>query len=387
MLSLYPITIEFPLTPLRNIEVSSLICVRKHRRMDSCRIVLNIDPDQINPYVTSGSPFRAVWYAEGSQDEFVGYVHSFRPEVDGYRRNMVIVGVGSSYPLFNQSARTFRNITIDQIAKSICDEHRFQLDSDPHTVVLEQILQKEDSDWSMLQRLAEQWGYVLMFHGVTMVYRPLQVVLEDKYLVAERMSTTSMASQSGSKLLSFRPSFSAAGRTGYVRAVGAGSNPLSAETIPWKAAGPDGAFQQVSTGYPVSSELESTMIAVAQDAESRFPFTAEAEVRAPIGAAPFDALHIDHQGSKMTWVVESVKHVITPNSYVGELLLGSDGKDYVKTNAQPRLNVESIVSRGKDVRPAKPVILNTRPYLVGSGTSVVVSDHRWRASVIDVGGI
>lgn len=383
MLSLFPISVEVPLTPLPKMEAFSIICMRRRSAMDTARVLLNALPESVSAYLTAGSPIRVRWYSNGEQDEFVGYVHSLRQQSEGFRKSTVLILISAAYPLFDQSARSFRQVTIDQVAREICDDNRFQLDTAPHPVVIDQILQKSESDWTLLVRLAEQWGYSLLFDGVTMTFRPMQELLEDRYLTAEKFSTANSKVQSDARILSFKPTFSAAGATGDVRAEGSGVSIRTAETISWTASGAPGAFRQTEVEYPVFSELEGTMLGIGQDIASRFPYKAEATIRMPVKAKPLDVYQIAHNDSRMTWVVESVKHVVTGSNYIGEFVLGSDGKDYVPDNPRSGVDVAMLMRLSKSVDRATPVIINAQPYLVGTGVNVVVKDSRWTAEILE----
>jgi len=154
MFRLVPIKITFPLTPLASVDVDTLTVLSKVNYMDAARLHIRMDYEEIQRYVTAGSPLWIRWGKGRRSDLFDGYVHSFRPKSDGYVRSTEIIAVSTAYPMFNESGRTFYDAGIHNVAQEIGDKYRFQVETDPHPVIQSQILQKTDSDWSLLARLA-----------------------------------------------------------------------------------------------------------------------------------------------------------------------------------------------------------------------------------------
>ena len=382
MLSLFPISLEFPFTPLSEVEATSLICLRRMRAMDTARIAVNIRPEDINQVVAAGSPLRVRWYGKGFQDEFVGYVHSFKPIMDGYSQKTVIMAVSAAYPMFDEPGRTFQGVGIHNVAEEIANDYRFQLETEPHPMIQDQILQQDESDWSFLQRLADKWGYVLLFDGVTLIFRPLLSLLEERYRRAERERTDIGVSAEASSVISFRPSFSAAGATPMAQSQGAGVDPLSVQQIEWNQANTGQPFAQQSTEYSITSELEGELVTIAMDAKNRFPYTADMVVQTPVNKGPLDIYQITHEGDRMTWVVQCMKHIVTGDNYIGEAILGSDGNDYVESAMSTQLDVTALIRMTKGSARETPVIVPSRPYYSGSGASVVMQDQRWKSLVM-----
>lgn len=386
MLSIYSIYARFPDTPLEQTACYSLLCLRRIDAIDTARIVLNLRHDQINDYVGPGSPIQIRWSSGGRSDEFYGYVHSFRPVSDGYSHQTVILAVSSAYPLFNESKRTFTQVGIHNIAQEIADDHRFQAEVDPHPLMQEQVLQGSDSDWSLLSRLANDWGYVLLIDGVTLIFRSMDRYMEEKYRLAQNDRTLEQVSNRmfGSNLLEFEPSLTAA-KTSAAPSTGSGVNPISTQWIGW---GEErfGIFQEASTGRAISSELEGELVAQAATTDRYFAHSAKAVMLAPMGKKPLDVYHIQHEGVRMSWMVTSIKHVVTGSDYLADMTLGSDGNDYSDRarGVGDGVDVAALIrNRKRSYRP-QPVIINSRPYYIGTGANAAVSDQRWKARLIKV---
>ncbi len=140
--------------------MTTLKVLRHEYQMDVARVILNVSYDDMNQYVGAGSPLIIRWGSHLRFDEFVGYVHSFRPQIEEITKRTEIIAISAAYPMFNESGKTYTNVGIHNVAQEIGNDYRFQVETDPHPFIHDQILQKSDSDWELLARLAEQWGYV-----------------------------------------------------------------------------------------------------------------------------------------------------------------------------------------------------------------------------------
>lgn len=384
MLSLYPIQVGVPLTPLSNVEGINMACLRRVGGMDTARVVINLKPEDANPYLAAGSPIVIRWFSEGQPDMFVGYVHSFKPMSEGYRQRTVVLAVSAAYPLYDQRHRVHQNIAIHNVAQTIADDYRFQLITEAHPLIQAQILQQEASDWTFLQRLADQWGYMFLFEGVTMIFRPLQRILEENYRRATLEHTESSLSDRPSNVRSFKPTFSAVGEVPAAESLGGGVDPITMKRIEWTEPGQGNIFQQFDSSQPVQGEMEAELTAVARDAKKRFPYSAKMVIQSPIGKKPSDIYQIAHEGQRMTWMVQSVKHVVTGEDYYGEMELGTDGKDYVTEASSRGLDVSSLIRTNQAVARSTPIVSSNEPYKAGAGASVLIAEQRWRAEVLSV---
>jgi len=378
MPSLHPIRVTFPLTPLVGMEGRSLVCLRRVGAMDVAKVLISAKSEEVRPYIAAGSPLKITWSGNGIRDYFYGYVHSFEPITSGFHHHTVLLAVAASYPMFNESQRTFYLAGIHNAASEVADDHRFQLEAEKHSVTLDQILQHDESDWSFLRRLAEEWGYVLLFDGVTLIFRPLLDVLNERIRMAEDERTQFAMSPNGSNFLSFEPAFSAVGEVAVSTTRIQGARYVATE-IPRQSTRP-GIFDQVVTDRTITTDLESESVALAHEVRQRFPFTAKARVLFPAGKKPLDSYRISHEGKRMVWSIQSVKHIVSGGDYIGEMTLGSDGEDSAKVTRG--LDMAMLIRKRSFTRRPTPVISDFRQYFKGTKGDVLVKDQRWRAPVL-----
>lgn len=386
MFRLFPIRVSFPLTEIPDKDVSTLTVLRHEYRMDTARLLLEVDYDELNQYVSAGSPLRIRWGGDRRFDEFVGYVHSFRPEIDGIKKTTEIIAISAAYPMFNETGRTYTDVGIHNVAQQIGDDYRFQVETDPHPYIHEQILQRGDSDWTLLTRLAEQWGYIVLVDGVTLVFRPLEDVLQENY----RYSTTARTRVSGSldpraNILAFKESYSATGKSPLTGTGFYGVDPVNVTLVSQRESNVETPiFSEIDVHRSVTSDLEGELKTESVRASGQFPFEATATFRAPYRKKPFDCYRIFHDGRWKTWTIRSIKHVITGEDYISEVVLGSDGMDHSDKSRDGQLDINTLLKQNRRAKRPRPVIVNTRPYFIGAGASAVVPDQRWKAEVMTV---
>lgn len=381
MISIFELSSDFPFTPYQQVETVSLICLRKIGAMDTVRVEVNLRPEEAAAYLMPGSPMRVTWRGGDRPDEFVGYVHSLKPAGDGYLPKTIIIGVSAAYPLFNESARAFYQASIHNVAEEIADDYRFQLDTDPHPLIQNQILQQDESDWGMLRRLGDEWGYALVMDGVRLIFRPLLKVLEENDRVAVPVLSPE-GPQAPSVLKNFEPNYSAVtDKAPLARYVGSGLDPYGLRPLPWEEES-GGIFKKTTTTRAVASELEGEMVAASEEAKARFPFTARGTVMYPGGAKPLDVYRIMHNNQISTWTVHAVKHIVTGNNYIADMVFGSNGEDTGTSRDHDRVDVNLRLERSH-MRPAEPVIANYEPYYAGRGANVANKNQRWVARLIN----
>lgn len=384
MFRFYPIQVTFMRTPLENLDVEHIKVLRRMNAMDVAKFRLELAYEEMSEYIAAGASLRVVWGRADNRDEFIGYVHSFRPGTDGYVRYTDIVAVAACYPMINESGRTFYDVGIHNVAQQIGDDYRFQVETDPHPYVNSQILQKGDSDWSLLARLGYQWGYVLMSDGVTLIFRPLLDVLEENYRLAIPAKTYSDYSTPGAQILSFERSFSATESVSLTNVSFKGVDPLTIQPISQRESAAEGLFDEIDVEKVVTSDVEGELKTDAVLAEKRFPYKAKATMYAPFRRKPLDVYRITNDGKTETWVVQSIKHLVTGDAYQAEVTLGSDGLDHYARAGRSRLDVSVLLKRNQRAARPVPEIIDSRPYYLGTGANAVVADQRWKARLMTV---
>lgn len=110
-------------------------------------------------------PIRVEWGVYPRyREEFVGYVHHVRPDVD--RREdlfptIEVICVGPTRALRNEDPRNWGTVTVDRVVRQVCDEARLRYDVDPGRRVFSPLMQPSESGWEFLCEIARDEGYHL----------------------------------------------------------------------------------------------------------------------------------------------------------------------------------------------------------------------------------
>lgn len=386
MSRLFPAKISFPLTSVQQADVTNLVVLRHEYQMDTARISLDVSYDEINKFVGAGSPLHVRWGSPLRFDEFIGYVHSFRPQTSEMSKKTEIIAISAAYPMVNESGKTYTSVGIHNVAQEIGNDYRLQVETDPHPYVHDQILQRGDSDWELLARLGQQWGYILLVDGVTLVFRPLRDVLEENYRYSFHAKTNSMgALDPFANVLSFEESYSATGRDPLTGTGLYGVDPIDVRVIDRRDVVPvEGVFEEIDANRSVTSNLEGELRVSGITMDRQFPYEARATFRAAFRKKPFDVYRIRNDSKYKTWVVRSVRHIVSGGDYLSEMVLGSDGLDHSERSKDSQLDINTLLKQNRRAKRPKPMIVNNKPYFVGAGASVVVPDQRWKAQVMTV---
>lgn len=386
MPSLFPCFVSFPLTPVQDQDVTTMVVLRHEYQMDTARLTLNVSYIDMVKYVTAGSPLIIRWGDTNRNDSFIGYVHSYRPITDEITKSTEIIAISAAYPMYNESGRTYTNVGIHNVAQEIGDQYRFQVETDPHPNTLDQILQRSDSDWSLLARLAAEWGYILLFEGVTLIFRPMKEVLEENYRYSFRAKTSDVGTLDPlANILQFEETYSATGSQPLTLGGVYGVDPVAVRMVQEDSAPPvEGIFQEIDSSRSITSTLEGELKSEAMTIRRQFPYEARATFRAAYRKKPWDCYRVFHDGKYRTWVVRSAKHTVTGGDYKTEMILGSDGMDHSKKSRDARLDINTLLKQNRRAKRPVPMIINSRPYVVGAGASAVVPDQRWKARVMTI---
>lgn len=101
---------------------------------------------------------------------FVGYVHEIHESgsraVADHKHE--IICVGPTYRMMQSRQKTWRDVTISDVARTLAKNYRLTADVENHSLRLSSLHQTGESDWAFLCRLARQFGYVVYPVGTTL---------------------------------------------------------------------------------------------------------------------------------------------------------------------------------------------------------------------------
>lgn len=162
-------SVVFPTMPSLDAKASYIDIHQKQYSHDVVQITFSRTAEKWFKDIPTGLPVKIVWRVQSKVREWVGYVSHVDKVIQGsLNQPMVIHCVGASYPLKETTTRTFSNMTVPEVARTICSEFGLELSADSHPIRFSQLVIAGQSYWSWLVSQAKRIGYTLYMDGTTM---------------------------------------------------------------------------------------------------------------------------------------------------------------------------------------------------------------------------
>jgi phage protein D len=328
----------------------------------------------------TGVPFKLTWVTEHGKGEFFGYVYDVSMTTQAsVRRNVIIRGMGSSFPLKEGGSKIWANKSAPDIVSDICKTFKLKPVVTSHPVKFAQQSMVGHTYWEKVQELAQRIGYVAQVIGTELHFHPVDKMIDRFSTSIPALSFSDGDLNAGAvyeaqTLDKFKPTIgdhleTAAGHTKRDKIV-SGIDPVTGKTFSHTASPSKVGKAIRKTGsVPLFKEVIPTRIAdsasVAKSmAEgfallSRFNIGAEAAGQGDPRIAPYRTVEINGTGetSDGFWVVMKATHFITYDGrYTVEFNCVTDGTGDNKSGA---------------FRPTKAGVVGTRNISFESTTSTV----------------
>lgn len=300
--------------------------------------------------VKTGIPIRFDWSQDRRSGSWLGYVYSISGEKSVQKRQpMKVICVGASFVLKNKQNRAFINKTIPEIASIIAREHNFQIvtDTTANLVRYPQLSISGKSYWEWLIELGEKIGYGLVVSGTTMLFRPLEKLLDEKNTDVPilQMWDTSIPFMYGGMertLQYFKVNsgeyIENGGQSRSVK-ISSGIDPFTSKEFTHKSspkktknslrgATADALFEEPMSFRVSSSKIQAKSHSAGYAALVQYNVSAKATALGDPRIRPYSLVQVDGTGQQSDgyWLVDTVKHVFNKTgAYMAELKLLSDG--------------------------------------------------------------
>jgi len=394
------INLHFPNSPLTNLaQPKQVKVIQKPGAHDIATFSLST----VDSYagLANGAPVSIGWSGLKGSASFRGYVYRISPVFSGgYGMGTHFICVGTSYPLMSKGTDVWVGVGAADVVRDVARRHGLNYDVEDHPRVYGQIAQAGDSYWKLLNRLAEETGYVLRVEGGTILFRSRDSMTLHFRPIApllQMMRTKNPASQAYSDIINFKAQSGEfnqeLGSSRASRTI-TGVDPKTGAPISKNAGLPDpyrSDVEPVFNDYLVDtvvntqSELDSAMNAAQE--KNRFTRFAKMQTWGEPYLAPERIVYATGMGSELAgyWTVRSVTHSVESRNYQCEVDLATDG-----LGGTQRLVGEEVGGSSSRLVPVDPhrlpglswpypePVLESRPQVAGfSGQAM--SDFTWVA--------
>lgn len=309
---------------------------------DMCSIEMRgIHPKAITDYIDA--PVRVVITSgAGRTQEFCGYVAYIEPlsvTREGLSNNSPfqqasIVCLGASMSMKGDKSRVWENTSLSLIAQRMALDYGFSLDVQVSDYSYPRIVQKAESDWEFLVRVARLYGSRVAMHGTHMrIWDTFKAL--GRRPSFERLTTMrkQMDAVPGS-IMKFDGSFGFISPDGYSTtfqtaamdssgAITTVTSSMVSEQS-WTGAAHLSKFTNFVPG--TSQNVQEAIKAVEAEDKETFAFNAIVEVTAGAGIVPGGVVLVDEYNANFDglWYVNSVTHKMGSSLYSTELSIGRD---------------------------------------------------------------
>lgn len=316
------------------------LCVNEH---DLLTIRMNGIPSKaITDYISAPIEF-TLSSGPGRSQNFYGYVLYVEPEYsssspivnEAMFYTAKIVCFGASVSMKNTTSRVWGSTTIYRVAQELAEKYEFSLSCIKDPFVIPNLVQSNESDWEMLVRVCETYGYSMTTHGTHLnIWDPFRsigrrqsyeaLIPQNAYSgpipggILEFKGTFGQLTPEGESYRYEVTSLDDAGRIVTVSEAGM-------DTVPsWSGYATPSAYTSNLSANPSSVEEAEKIIEA--ERKKNFPFNAEVRISAGAGVIPGGVVTVNGYESNFegVWYVTKVKHTIGGSSYYTDLLVSRD---------------------------------------------------------------
>jgi len=341
-------TVKFPTLPFLKSKPVSVDIIQKMGSHDVLTIEYLTSSEKVFKVLKTGVPVLVTWKQGVQTRNLHAYVSHVEKSSASQRRVLFKIRcVGASFPLKERSNKVFKNSTITEAASWIARKHGLKFIGEPHPRRFAQLTLSGHSYWEWLQEQAKRIGYGVVMDGVTLVFRPLDKLLDQSISSAVILSNFNTQLTIGNLFMdktldhfevlngeniengqSLRTTKSVAGVNPLTsKAFSSKQNPkFTGKNLKQKLG--DALFEEHISPQVVNDVASSKHTALASANLARLNLPATARAQGDPRLKPYAPVYIDGTGVETDgyWIVNSVHHHINSRGvYTANLTLSTDG--------------------------------------------------------------
>lgn len=296
----------------------------------------------------TGIPVEFNWRQDTLEKNWIGYVSSITKSNSPQRTNiMQVMCVGGTFPLKQRATRVFENQTVPAAVTTLAREFGFNVISDPHPMIFPQLAITGNSYWEWIQEQAKRIGYGVIIDGMTLVFRPIDKLLNMTFSNAPILSLGNASAPFNTQYLDrtldefkiiYGDNVESSQNFRTVKNVG-GVDPETNEVYLSSASPADSGdnlretnsdvlFSEFRTDRVINSLEAAKEAAAAAAALSRFGIPATIKGQGDPRLRPYGTVYVAGTGNITDgfWLINSVHHMFHQvGDYMVELAVSTDG--------------------------------------------------------------
>ena len=356
----------------------------------------------------TGVMFQVKWATEYAKNEWVGYVYNGDNTTQAtVSRNVMIRGVGASFPLKEGGNKIWKNKTAPEIVQDICKQYKLKAVVDKSNVRFGMQSLVGITKWEKIQELANRIGFQVYVDGTTLYFQRIDRLIDQFMSVIPVLSYNDGAVSSEIMLdaqtldhftakigdLSENGSYIKANKTihGIDPTTGKSHSHTSRPTKVGKNVRTnivEALFNEVSTSVVAETKFLAKELSEGMAHLARFSLHGEGKGQGDPRISPYKTVEINGTGTETDgfWVIKSVEHFVTYDGrYTVNFTCMTDGLGknkgggFRKTQATiiPTRDVAYEMATGGKQSPSTPTISVRQPLVNQTRGGFNTSLSRW----------
>ena len=145
--------------------------------------------DHFQSAFKTGVMFKVMWATEYAKGEWVGYVYNGDNTTQAtISRNVMLRGVGASFPLKEGGNKIWKNKTAPEIIQDICKQYKLKAVVDKSNVRFGMQSLVGTTKWEKIQELANRIGFQAHVSGTTLYFQRIDRLIDQFMSVIPVMS-------------------------------------------------------------------------------------------------------------------------------------------------------------------------------------------------------
>lgn len=296
----------------------------------------------------TGVPVSFTWSKNGSSNTWVGYVSFISSQMHGSpKKKMEVHCIHASFPFKAKKPRVFKNKTIPQVAEILAKELGFKFVGEPNSRIFNQlVISGGQSYWEWLHTQADRIGYAMMMDGTTLVFRPIDKLIDHASsnapvlsYFANDMPTDTLIEDRTLDHFSVKNGEYIEGSSRRNTKVVGGVNPVTGKILkssksPSKVGSntrtntSDVFFEEHKTSQVVHDSTAADAMAAGAAHSARFTTPATVRCQGDTRIKPYSPVYVEGISDSLDgyWIPTMVKHILTINGeYQIEMEVAADG--------------------------------------------------------------
>ena len=194
--------VVFPTVPSLTVQPRSIDLIQNQYSHDILTLEFPSESTLWFETLKTGVPVQFTWKQDTLEKNWIGYVSSVSKQNAPQRTNiMQVMCVGGTFPLKQRVTRVFQNSTVPDAVSQIAFEFGFKVITDVHDVVFPQLAITGNSYWEWIQEQARRIGYGVIIDGMTLVFRPIDKLIDMTFSNAPVLSMGNAAAPFNTQFL------------------------------------------------------------------------------------------------------------------------------------------------------------------------------------------